>query len=199
MKNMKKMLFIVSCICAIICIIIIAVTYSRYRSSASGTAEVSIARWNIKVNNATIKNNSDLSNVITPIFTGTKDINPNIIAPTAEGYFDLSLDYTDTDVSFDYSITVNPNSNSSVQDLVATGYSFDGGTTIINLGSTPTITDAVLKSDNVRTKDIRIYIKWDDENGTMDNSADTAATIPENAKALLDVNVLFTQNANTGV
>ena len=67
------------------------------------------------------------------------------------------------------------------------------------MGSTPTITDAVLKSDNVRTKDIRIYIKWDDENGTMDNSADTAATIPENAKALLDVNVLFTQNANTGV
>ncbi len=198
MKNMKKILFIISCICAIICIIIIAVTYSRYRSSASGTAEVSIARWNIKVNNATIKNNSDLSNIITPVFTGTKDINPNIIAPTAEGYFDLSLDYTDTDVSFDYLITVNSNSDSSVQDLVATGYSFDGGSTIIDLGSTPTIAGTVLKSDTIRTKDIRIYIKWDDENGAMDNSADTAATVPENAKALLDVNVLFTQNANTG-
>ena len=197
MNNRKKVFFIISCILTIICFFIVVVTFSRYRSSTTGTADVSIAKWNIKVNNATIKSNSDLSNVITPIFQGSGDINPNIIAPTAEGYFDLLLDYTDTDVSFDYSITVQSNAGSLVQDLIATGYSYDDGNTIVNISPSDSISGTVLKSETTKTKSIRIFIKWDDENGIMDNSADTAATIPENAKALLDVNVLFTQNPNT--
>jgi len=194
MKNLKKFLFIVSCICVILCIIVIANTYSKYKSSASGTTDIAIARWNIKVNNSTIKNNTDISNVITPVFLGTSDISANIIAPTSEGYFDLLIDYNDTDVSFDYEITVAPDDNSSVQDLVLTGYSLDGGTTRTTLNRDDKITGTVLKSASQKTINMRVYLEWDDETGTMDNAEDTAATVPDNAKAQLAVNILFTQN-----
>ena len=195
MKNLKKFLFIISCISACISLFFVVETYSRYVTSATGTAKLSIARWNITVNNLTVKNNSDLSNVITPVFPGTTHIAEGIIAPTSEGYFDLELDYTNVDVSFDYEIAISPNTNSSVQDLIATGYSINNGA-IINITDNVNITDTVLKDDTTRTQSMRVYIKWDDTNGTMDNAADTATTIPDNASALLDVKISFTQKAN---
>jgi flagellar basal body-associated protein FliL len=193
----KKIIITISAI--LICVlfaVIIVNTYSRYRTSTSGTTNITIAKWNIKVNNQTIKNNSDLSTVISPVFPGTNDINANVIAPTAEGYFDLNIDYSVADVSFDYEISVSPNENSSVQDLILTGYSLDGGTTIISINSNPLIQGSCALSDNPKTKTVRVYIKWDDENGTMTNAEDTATTVPENATALLDVNISFIQNPN---
>ncbi len=80
----KKIIITISAI--LICVlfaVIIVNTYSRYRTSTSGTTNITIAKWNIKVNNQTIKNNSDLSTVISPVFPGTNDINANVIAPTA--------------------------------------------------------------------------------------------------------------------
>lgn len=195
MKNIKKFLFIISCISACISLFFIIETYSRYVSTATGTADISIAKWNITVNDLTVKNNTDLSSKITPIFPGTDHIKANIIAPTAEGYFDLNLNYTNADVSFIYEITVTAAKESLVSDLIPTGYSINNGPTItINSGSS--ITGIILNTETIRNQSIRIFIKWDDESGTMDNSADTAATIPDNAQALLNVNISFKQKAN---
>ncbi len=197
MKNLKKLLFIIVCLCVIAILTFIVVTYSKYRTSANGSANVSIARWDIKINNQSIKNSSDISNTITPVFPGTNDISANVIAPTAEGYFDLNLDYTNTDVSFDYTITVKSDDSSSVPDLVPTGYSLDENYNVKYSISNNKISGSVLNTDTSRTKKIRVYIKWDDENGTMNNAADTNATVPDNAKALLNVNVQFIQKVNT--
>lgn len=195
MKNVKKVLFIISCISACISLFFIVETYSRYVSSATGTANISIARWNITVNTLTVKNNTDLSSKITPIFPGSDHIKADIIAPTAEGYFDLNLDYTNADVSFDYEITVSPSEESLVSDLVTTAYSINGGQKI-EVDNDLSIAGTILNTENARTQNIRVFIKWDDETGTMDNSADTAAAVPDDAKALLDVNISFKQKAN---
>lgn len=195
MKNLKKFLFIISCISTCISLFFIIDTYSRYVTSATGTAKLTIAKWNISVNNLTVKNNSDLSSVITPIFPGTTHIAEGIIAPTSEGYFELNMNYENVDVSFDYEITILPNINSSVQDLIATGYSINGGE-IINITDNSSITGTVLKNDTTRQQSICVYIKWDDTTGNMDNVADTAATIPDNATTDLNVNISFTQKAN---
>ena len=195
MKNIKKILFIISCISACISLFFIVETYSRYVSTATGTADISIAKWNITVNDLTVKNNTDLSSKITPIFPGTDHIKADIIAPTAEGYFDLNLNYANADVSFDYEITVTAAEESLVSDLITTGYSINNGQTI-STNDNLSITGTVLNTETTRTQSIRIFIKWDDEAGTMDNSADTAATIPDDAKALLDVNISFKQKAN---
>jgi hypothetical protein len=194
MKNLKKTLFIIACICACVSIVIVSTTYSKYKTSVSGTADIEIAKWNILINDITIKNHDDLSQVITPIFLGNDNINPDIIAPTAEGYFELNINYENSDLSFDYEITISPNENSSVTDLIATKYTIDGSE--VELSGTNTITGEALNSDTTKEKRLVIYIKWDDENGEMDNAADTATTIDENAKALLDVSISCTQKSN---
>ena len=194
MKNHKKFLLLLIGICICFLLFFIVQIYAKYITSAEGNTSLTIANWNIKVNDLSIKTNTDISNSIVPVFSGTEHIASNIIAPTAEGYFDLNLDFTDADVSFEYEITTTPDENSSVKDLVTTGYSIDDGEKISFENYNEPITEIVELTDDVRTKKIRVYIMWNDseDSQTMTNDEDTISTTVENP-ALLHVNLSFTQ------
>ena len=193
MKNFKKLLILLAIICLAIAIISFLSIYAKYTTSANSQTDVPIARWNILVNNISIKDNPDISQTLQPIFPGNENIASNIIAPTAEGYFDLNFDFSAADVSFEYEITTSVNENSSVKDLVTTGYSVDDGEKITFDEVNSPIKDTISLTDNIKTQKIRIYVKWnDDENATMDNAADTASTTSGNLTSL-NVNISFTQ------
>lgn len=193
-KLNKKLLYLLAFIFAVIALICLIQVYAKYMKTASGTTSVNIAAWNILVNEQSIKENSDISNVLEPVFPGNDNIAANVIAPTAEGYIDLNFDFSSVDVSFSYTISVSPNSESSVSDLVLTGYSIDGGTTVSSSGD---ITGTILQTDDIDSRSIRIYIMWDDsDSASMDNSEDTATTYSTSGPALLDVSIQFTQLAS---
>lgn len=193
MKNYKRFVLLIILILMFILISFFVQTFAKYLVSASGNTNINIARWNIIVNNASIQNNLDISNTLTPVFPGNEHIASNIIAPTAEGYFDLNLDFSYVDVSFEYEISVSTNENSSVQDIVTTGYSINNGEIITFDQNNSNIKNTILLGSNVKTESIRIYVKWiDDDTASMNNTEDTIATTSGNP-ALLDVNISFTQ------
>lgn len=194
MRNHKKLLLLLIGICICFLLFFIVQIYAKYLTSAEGSTELTIASWNIKVNDLSIKNNSDISNSIVPIFPGSEHIAENIIAPTVEGYFDLNLDFSDADVSFKYEIISSADENSSVKDLVATGYSIDDGEKITFENYNDPISETIELASNIETRKIRIYIMWNDNETTqiMTNDDDTVSTTSENP-ALFHVNVSFTQ------
>lgn len=196
MKNSKK--FLILLIGVFICLLLFSVVriYAKYLTSTSGQTGITIAKWNISVNNKSIKNNSDISADIVPIFTGNEHMSPDIIAPTAEGYFDLNFDFSDVDVSFNYEINVSSDPTSSVSDLVATGYSIDDGEIISFDNFNQAISDDILLNSNISQRKIRVYILWNDDETTsnMTNEDDTLSTKQDNP-ALLNVNISFTQIA----
>lgn len=195
MKTYKKFILLIILILVLALVFFLIQIFAKYLTSATGDTTMNVARWNILVNNISIKNNTDISNTLTPVFPGNENIASNIIAPTAEGYFDLNFDFSDADVSFNYEITTTVDENSSVKDLVTTGYSVDDGEKITFDDVNSPIKDTILLTDNIKTQKVRVYVKWnDDENATMDNVADTAATTSGNP-ALLHVNISFTQIA----
>ena len=198
MKFYKKIvLILICCILLASLLLFINMIYAKYKTEVSGKASISISRWDIKVNDNSIKNNQDISSTITPVFPGNEYIASNIIAPTAEGYFDLFLDYTATDVAFKYEINVSPNKESAVKDLVTTGYSVDDGEKIEFSEFNSPISETVNLSNENKTKKIRIYIIWNDDPDTssMDNLNDTSSTLKADSSAILDVSVAFTQVA----
>ena len=85
---------------------------------------------------------------------------------------------------------------SSVQDLVSTGYSIDDGEIIKFNNFNETISDTILLNSNIKQRKIRVYILWndDEETSSMTNEADTLSA-KEDKPALLDVNISFTQVA----
>ena len=160
------------------CVSLMQDTYAKYVSSASANAELTIARWNVLVNSQDILNNSNFSSTITPTFAGTTHIRSGIIAPTAEGYFDLNMNFADADVSFSYEINTGVSATSPVQDLVATGYSVDGGQRINFASYNTPITGTILLNSGITTRSIRIYVLWDDDASTqtMSNAEDANST-----------------------
>ena len=69
MKNYTKIIFIVfAFLILILLIFFIRQTYAKYISSLDGSASVTISRWNITVNNQSIKNNPDI-NIVPQILT----------------------------------------------------------------------------------------------------------------------------------
>ncbi len=161
-------------------------TYAKYVSSATSTSETSIARWKILVNNDDITLGSTSTSLITPVFPGNNDIGANVLAPNAEGYFDIILDGSNVDVSFNYTITISVNENSPVTELVPTKFVADGVEQSFN-GSN-SIIGTVRYTDSEKVKNLRVYVKWDDSLDVMTNQEDTDTTVG-NQKGMLDVTI----------
>ena len=168
-------------------------TYAKYSTSNNATSNMSIARWRILVNNFDIRNDLSASTVIQPVFSGNNNISDGYIAPTANGYFDILIDATETDVSFNYQISLNQNSDNEVIDLAITGYSINNGATQTYNNN---ITGSINKNDVNKTMQIRVFVTWNDGEGSVMNNQDDTNTTGENATAKLDVNLNFIQQSN---
>ena len=188
----KKFIMVVLTLCSLlVTMCMINETYAKYVTVATSTTSSSIARWKILVNDDDITLGSTSSELIEPIFPGSSDISPDVISPNAEGYFDLVIDASNVDVSFQYRIDINPNENSPVSELVATKYIINGGDEI-EFGNDKFIQGEVRLSNNQNPINLRIYVKWDDSLNIMTTSEDTDTTVG-NQSGLLDVTIRVTQ------
>ncbi len=210
MRKNKRRYFIMLVILIMLALIIALLpTLSKYVTTANGESSINIARWEIKVNSQSIRQNKDISGVITPVFPGTEHIANDVIAPSSEGYFDLIINFSDADVSCDYVITFQT-LNSNVTDLIVTSYTAPDGTPI-------TVSDASTRNNvdihgtynygNTATTNLvqnyRINVMWNDNPSTesMNNTQDTNATVPTNstdeyATTKMNVQIAFTQKVS---
>ncbi len=194
MIKIKKFRLLIAFISLLMCLTFIQDTYAKYVNNVNGEANLTIARWKILVNNEDITTGSLAQEVITPVFSGTDYIKSDVIAPTSTGYFDIIIDAKDTDVSFNYTITVNTSSESSVTDLVTTGYSINDGE-VINFENYNENITGTIDYNTIDITTIRVYVMWNDsDSNNMDNNADTIAATTEESKALLKVSLSFIQN-----
>lgn len=196
MANAKKILLIAACFALLYSILLVNDTYSKYRTDATANTDITIAKWKLLVNNQDIKENNDFSNTITPVFNGDTNTKAGIIAPNAEGYFDIIIDGTETDVTFKYNLNITVSSSSSVTDLAITHYTLDSGSLLTFPNDTYSLEETVMQSSTNKVKRYRFFVKWLDGNGeSMNNEADTAAT--KNGTAKFDISVSFVQVATS--
>ena len=200
--NHKKIYIILIGIIVLLASIIIGNTVAKYITSASSNADINIARWQVLVNNEDVTSATTLNNIITPIFPGNDNIADGVIAPSAEGYFDIVIDATNTDVSLRYEVTTSANEESIVQDLVLSGYSIDNGERqeiVEDEDGNFKVQGDIRYNNQDKDVTLRVYIKWNDdtENGaTMTNADDTATTQEEESVAKVNVNLKFIQIPN---
>jgi len=190
MKIKKKIVLFVALISLFYLVTTIENTYAKYISYATAEADMTIARWNILVNNQDILNNSNFTTTITPVFAGTEYINAGVIAPTSTGYFDIVINGTNTDISFQYTLDLNLSSSNTITDLVITRYTIDGASYDFDGSS---IVEQIPFNSGNKTRTIRVYVEWIDGTSTesMNNSQDTAAA--NGGTAAIDVNLNFIQ------
>lgn len=195
MFNNRKVRIALALIALVLCISQIQQTYAKYIDTKEGDTNFTVAKWKILVNNQDITEATTMSSLINPIYLENENIKEGVIAPTSEGYFDLEINSSNTDVSFEYIISITSSENNNVTDLKITGYSINNSAIIPIDENTNSITNTINYTDPIKVNTLRVYFKWiDGEGETMDNSKDTEASI-NNQDAKLKVNMSFIQKA----
>ena len=106
-------------------------TYSRYVADTTGNVEMLFAKWQILVNEDDITNNSTSSIVLNPVIDKNEYVSNNKIAPSSTGYFDIDIDPSNVEVSFNYSINLDI-VNNNIPDFRFTKYSIINNNTNSN-------------------------------------------------------------------
>ena len=155
-------------------------TYSRYVADTTGDIKIGFAKWQLVVNENDISDNTVSTINITPTMKPNENVDENTIAPSSSGYFDIVIDPTNVDVSFDYSISIDL-LNENMPDLMISEYAFLSNTykegddiTYIPLENS-TITDTFdVGIDEKEPFTIRVCFEWfEGTDETMDDEADT--------------------------
>ncbi len=200
MSKKKDLRFIILFVVIVSCCLLylFQASYAKYRRAVSGSVHGDIASWQIKVNGEDIMNKKTLNTTITPFFPEDETHAEDVIAPGVEGYYTISIDASNVDVPFRVTIFSEVAENSSVSDLKTYTYEYNSKLT----PPTDYNSRELYNSDNgivydiarnSKTNDFRIYVVWDDDNGTMDNAQDTEVGINDNSKALMNVRLHFEQ------
>lgn len=158
-------------------------TYSRYVADTTSDIELQFANWQILVNENDITNNSVSSINIVPILEENNNIATNSIAPTSKGYFDIEIDPSNVEVSFDYQINFEL-LNDNMPDLLISKYAlldsnYVEGDSLTTIPITDNQINNLLTYDNSTENfrfepfKVRVYFEWyegQDEN--MNDEAD---------------------------
>ena len=196
MIKIKKWHLVLAICALILCITQIQQTYAKYLDTKEGDTDFTIAKWKILVNQQDITEASTMSSLINPVYIENEHMKEGVIAPGREGYFDLVIDSSNTEVSFRYDISVTSSENSSVNDLIITRYSLNDSEIIPVSDQLNNLSNVIYYTDTNKENKIRIYFKWRDGTGeNMNNEADTNASI-QGVNAKLKANITFTQITN---
>ena len=162
-------------------------TYSRYVADTTGDIEVQFAKWQILVNTNDITSGEKKSIDLQPVVIANKHVAADTFAPSSEGYFDISVDPSNINVSYEYRISLEV-LNKDMPDLMITQYSYIDGNGVegekTDIDSTSVVNglieNAIVKQ-NLYDKEkpfeaftIRIYFEWFEGDGEQqDDAADT--------------------------
>ena len=203
MKNKCKILFIIASLA--LTLSLMSNTYSRYVANTTGNLDMAFSNWQILVNEIDIIEENSSTIQISPVLLENENIAVNKVAPSTEGYFDINIDPTNVDMSFNYQVNIEV-LNENIPDLIITKYAI--------LDDTYTVGDEIVLenlenntvSGNLKYQQgntfkpftIRIYFEWYDEaDGSMTDEMDTevghqAAT--ENTTLQIAATIKFEQD-----
>ena len=185
-------------------------TYSRYVANTTGNLEVQFAKWKLLVNNVDITDGNTSSIELTPVMQENSNVAENKIAPSSIGYFDIDVDPSNVELSFDYTITLDV-LNEDLPDLLISKYSIIDDKSIDENSITMDdvidnkITDTLVYNNKVDENGnkfsfspftIRVFFEWfDGETATMSDEMDTLVGTSEDVTSLqIQANIKFEQN-----
>ncbi len=119
---MKRWLVILFIIMLFVTCYEISTTFGLFESEQVVVVNSDIGKWQIVVNDTSIKTSTTFE-VTSVQVTGEPNVKPNNFAPGTSGYFEITIDPNDTDVSIRYDLTYDDtailNPQISISSIVA--------------------------------------------------------------------------------
>ena len=186
---MKKLFrLLIMTIILIAGLVIISDTFGLFETEGIGVVKQDVGKWIIKINDVDITKSTNAEFVIDDFsYTENANVASGKIAPNSEGYVELVIDPSGTDVSVRYDLTLNLDVADTLSSLQINVEDLTGGE-IIKTGDNKYT--GVLKVDyikNGKTNKLRINIKW--LNDEANNDIDTEMGQNENSKVSIPITI----------
>ena len=179
----------------LICIIVLAfsfsiisTTYSRYAADATGDVALDFAKWQILINGSDITSGNVRSLNITPNIIPNENVAAGKLAPSSLGYYDIEIDATNVDTSFDLHLTLE---NEDMADLKIKSYSIDGADEVELEGNE--IDETFNYDGGFDIITIRIYFEWYDTLDEEMNDEDDSNYANSHDGVTITTNLSFEQ------
>lgn len=179
-KTKLRVLQILCIISILITVFSIQRTYAKYFEKVGTTYQTNIKRWLINVNSKNIHEESELSEVMQPIFVENENMkNNNTLVPGRTGYFEMLIDYTNVDLAFEYEFFIEQLNETPLEDFEIYGYEVidaDGTSTITETNEIKGVIDpeTEVDSNGEKKRKIRVLFRWNDENKDTTDTAEAS-------------------------
>lgn len=192
----KNRLFSIYVYILIFTCMITALSMARYQSIYTSSGVAAIASWKIKVNNEDVTGSgTTLTNTIQLIPDENTNVVSGKLAPGYGGYFDITIDPTDTEVTFDYSVrldnTTLPTDIEFIGYIMGTDGTSQDATEITDNTITGTMNiDNNTPFDSSDIINIRVFWMWND---VRSNDATHTAEATSGTNYTVGVEISMTQ------
>lgn len=186
---MKKFLTLLCFIFFCLTVYTISTSFGVFESKYEEDNDLSIAKWNIKVNNDNLNDTENTFYVDNITYVNSDNVNANRFAPGVTGMFLLEIDPGDTEVSFKYDLSIDLSGNEYSQIKLDSVEGVDGTTLEVNSGVYSRVFKLSEILDNKKDT-IKVTFSWenDDSNNESDSFLGQSSGIFE-----IPVNIKFTQ------
>lgn len=170
---MKIRIKILICFIAVAFLLsVMSSTYSRYVADANGDVSLAFAKWQILINGEDITSGNVRTLNITPNILENDNVAAGKLAPSSLGYYDIEIDATNVETSFDLHLTLD---NEEMADLKISSYSIDGEDPI-EIEGNQIDEEFDYSEDGFGVITIRIYFEWYDieDDEEMDDEEDNS-------------------------
>lgn len=177
---------------------IVSNTYSRYVAAAEENIDLALANWQILLNDEDITNSSESIGTINPVILENENVANNKLAPSSVGYFDINIDASSVELSFNYNIIINQ--NEILDDLLITKYKLieDGfdpeeveSIDVVNNEINGTIDYS--ETNLIKPFKIRVFFEWFDSENEKSNDENDTEIVKTHDSLTIDATIRFTQ------
>lgn len=192
MKNKIKIIFSIIAIALLVFIIIeVYQSYALLYSQASADVPVELGKWDIKINNTNVTNGESKKFTIDTInLINSDNVKSGKIAPGTKGNFEITVDPTDTQVSFRFDVTINDEESNSV--LTITSLVSDDNTTIVKTGEN--VYSGVVPISSIQSgAKVNLYLEFEWVNDETLNERDTKIGTVSNQSQGVPMIIEFSQ------
>lgn len=175
----------------ILSIYLVADSYALFETNSSGEANSTIGKWVIKISDVLISDNQmEEFSVDNFVYETNDNIADGYIAPGRNGYFDIVLDPTGTDVAIRYDLSFD--NEQTYGDNIKYSVTLLTGEETIKTG--PNTYSGIVTLDQIEQNTkitLRINLTWESERNYDHN--DTILGMTENAKIRIPVGISVNQ------
>lgn len=175
----------------ILSIYLVADSYALFETNSSGEANSTIGKWVIKISDVLISDNQmEEFSVDNFVYETNDNIADGYIAPGRNGYFDIVLDPTGTDVAIRYDLSFD--NEQTYGDNIKYSVTLLNGEETIKTG--PNTYSGIVTLDQIEQNTkitLRINLTWESERNYDHN--DTILGMTENAKIRIPVGISVNQ------